>query len=121
MCKLAPSRAVEPDGVELSGRMASVLMAIPSVLAEAGFATGAGGSGAFAVVGCGVSAFLSPHIFPSLLGQRHLQNYWCKTGVQNTVAPWSKVEQEIYGRRVPYSNTSWVPGWEDHTLQECSL
>jgi len=37
-------------------------MAIPSVLAEAGFATGAGGSGAFAVVGCGVSGFLSPHI-----------------------------------------------------------
>src|ERR1700731_1914675 len=64
MCKLAPSRAVEPDGVELSGRMASVLMAIPSVLAEAGFATGAGGSGAFAVVGCGVSdsGFLFPHI-----------------------------------------------------------
>jgi hypothetical protein len=48
--------------VELSGRMASVLMAIPSVLAEAGFATGAGGSGALAVVGCGVSGFLSPHI-----------------------------------------------------------
>src|ERR1700732_778545 len=62
MCKLAPSRAVEPDGVELSGRMASVLMAIPSVFAEAGFATGAGGSGALAVVGCGVSDFLSPHI-----------------------------------------------------------
>src|SRR6202140_3710164 len=62
MCKLGPSRAVEPDGVELSGRMASVLMAIPSVLAEAGFATGAGGSGAFAVVGCGVSGFLFPHI-----------------------------------------------------------
>src|SRR5580700_1400594 len=62
ICKLAPSRAVEPDGVELSGRMASVLMGIPSVLAEAGFATGAGGSGAFAVVGCGVSGFLSPHI-----------------------------------------------------------
>jgi len=37
-------------------------MAIPSVLAEAGFATGAGGSGALAVVGCGVSGFLSPHI-----------------------------------------------------------
>jgi len=62
MCKLAPSRAVDPDGVELSGRMASVLMAIPSVFAEAGFATGAGGSGAFAVVGCGVSGFLLLHI-----------------------------------------------------------
>jgi hypothetical protein len=62
MCKLAPSRAVVPDGVELSGRMASVLMAIPSVLAEAGFATGADGSGAFAVVGCGVSEFLFPHM-----------------------------------------------------------
>jgi hypothetical protein len=37
-------------------------MAIPSVLAEAGCATGAGGSGAFAVVGCGVSGFLFPHI-----------------------------------------------------------
>jgi hypothetical protein len=48
--------------VELSGRMASVLMAIPSVFAEAGFATGAGVSGALAVVGCGVSGFLSPHI-----------------------------------------------------------
>jgi hypothetical protein len=53
---------VEPDGVELSGRMASVLMAIPSVLAEAGFATGVGFSGAFAVVGCGVSGLLFPHI-----------------------------------------------------------
>jgi hypothetical protein len=47
--------------------MASVLMDIPSVLAEAGFATGAGGAGAFAVVGCGisdcgVSDFLFPHI-----------------------------------------------------------
>jgi hypothetical protein len=47
--------------------MASVLMDIPSVLAEAGFATGAGGAGAFAVVGCGisdcsVSSFLFPHI-----------------------------------------------------------
>src|ERR1700689_5827661 len=61
-CKLAPSRAVGPDGVELSGRMASVLMAIPSILAEAGFATGAGVSGAFAVVGCGLSGFLFPHI-----------------------------------------------------------
>src|SRR5580692_3011201 len=70
MCKLAPSRAVEPDGVELSGRMASVLMAIPSVLAEAGFATGAGGSGAFAVVGCGVSGLLLfPHM-QILLGRK---------------------------------------------------
>jgi hypothetical protein len=38
-------------------------MDIPSVLADAGFATGAGGAGAFAVVGCvnsecGVSTFL---------------------------------------------------------------
>jgi hypothetical protein len=47
-------------------------MAIPSVFAEAGFATGAGGAGALAVVGCGVSGFLSPHIFV-LLGQRHLK------------------------------------------------
>jgi hypothetical protein len=62
MCKLAPSRAVVPDGVELSGRKASVLIAVPSVFAEAGFATGAGISGAFAVVGCGVSGFLFPHI-----------------------------------------------------------
>jgi hypothetical protein len=40
-------------------------MAIPSVFAEAGFATGAGGAGALAVVGCGVSGFLLlfPHIF----------------------------------------------------------
>jgi hypothetical protein len=41
-------------------------MAIPSVFAEAGFATGAdtaGGAGALAVVGCGVTGFLSPHIF----------------------------------------------------------
>jgi hypothetical protein len=37
-------------------------MGIPSVFAEAGFATGAGGSGAFAVVGCGVSGFLFAHI-----------------------------------------------------------
>jgi hypothetical protein len=37
-------------------------MAIPSIWAEAGFATGAGGSGAFAVVGCGDSGFLFPHI-----------------------------------------------------------
>src|ERR1700726_2264987 len=58
ICKLAPSRAVEPDGVELSGRMASVLMAFSSVLADAGFATGAGGSGAVAVVGWGISGFL---------------------------------------------------------------
>jgi hypothetical protein len=42
--------------------MASVLIGIPSVFAEAGFATGAGGSGAFAVVGCGVSGFLFAHI-----------------------------------------------------------
>jgi len=38
-------------------------MVNPSVVAEAGFATGAGVAGAFAVVGCGVSGFLSPHIF----------------------------------------------------------
>jgi len=42
-------------------------MDIPSVLAEAGCATGAGISGAFAVVGCGISDcglsdFLSPHM-----------------------------------------------------------
>jgi hypothetical protein len=37
-------------------------MDIPSVFAEAGFATGAGGSGAFAVVGCGVSGLLLLHI-----------------------------------------------------------
>src|ERR1700730_18571903 len=62
ICKLAPSRAVEPDGVVLIGRMASVLIAIPSVFAEAGFATGAGISGGFAVVGCCVSGFLLLHI-----------------------------------------------------------
>jgi len=39
-----------------------VLMFIASVVAESGFATGAGVSGAFAVVGCGVSGFLFPHI-----------------------------------------------------------
>src|ERR1700688_2521504 len=71
MCKLAPSRAVEPDGVVLSGRMASVLMAIPSVFAEAGLATGAGVSGGFAVVGGCISGFLSPHILV-LHGQKHL-------------------------------------------------
>jgi len=43
-------------------------MDISSVLADAGFATGAGGAGAFAVVGCGVSdfcasTFLFPHIW----------------------------------------------------------
>src|SRR5882762_754436 len=70
-CRLAPNRAVEPDGVVLSGRMASVLMAIPSVFAEAGLATGAAVSGGFAVVGCCVSGFFSPHILP-LHGQRHL-------------------------------------------------
>jgi hypothetical protein len=37
-------------------------MAVTSVFAEAGFATGAGVSGAFAVVGCGVSGFLLPHM-----------------------------------------------------------
>jgi hypothetical protein len=47
-------------------------MGIPSVFAEAGFATGAGGAGALAVVGCGVSGFLSPHIFV-LLGHGHLK------------------------------------------------
>src|ERR1019366_2960029 len=66
-CKLAPSRAVEPDGVVFSGRMASVLMAVPSVFTEAGFATGAGFSGTFAVAGCGVSFPLFPHIL-ALLG-----------------------------------------------------
>src|SRR6266700_2974003 len=70
-CKLAPSRAVEPDGVVLSGRMASVLMAIPSVFAEAGLATGAGVSGGFAVVGCCISGFLLVHIL-ALHGQGHL-------------------------------------------------
>src|ERR1019366_2811759 len=71
-CKLAPSRAVEPDGVVLSGRMASVLMAVPSIFAEADFATGAGISGALAVVGCGISGFLFSHIL-ILCGERHLQ------------------------------------------------
>src|ERR1700674_2845782 len=71
MCRLAPSRAVEPDGVVLSGRMASVLMAIPSVFAEAGLTTGAVNSGGFAVVGCCVSGFLSLHIL-ALHGQRNL-------------------------------------------------
>jgi hypothetical protein len=92
-------------------------MAIPSVLAEAGFATGAGVSGAFAVVGCGVSDcgvsdFLSPHIFSGLLGQGHQQNYGHKTGVQRNVAPRSKWEQANYGRGVPFSNTGWGPCWE---------
>jgi hypothetical protein len=43
--------------------MASVLMTVPSVFAEAGFATGTGGSGSFAVVGCGDSGFLFHIIF----------------------------------------------------------
>jgi hypothetical protein len=55
--------------------MASVLMAIPSVLAEAGFATGAGDSGAFAVVGCDVSGFLLPHMNVLASSVR----YKCKT------------------------------------------
>jgi len=61
-----------------------VLMAIPSVLAEAGFATGAGVSGAFAVVGCGVSGFLSPHIM-----------YWSSsdrdTHKTTGARPWCKI------------------------------
>jgi hypothetical protein len=40
-----------------------VLMTVPSVFAEAGFATGPGGSGSFAVVGCGDSGFLFHIIF----------------------------------------------------------
>jgi hypothetical protein len=37
-------------------------MTVPSVFAEAGFATGTGRSGSFAVVGCGDSGFLF-HIY----------------------------------------------------------
>jgi hypothetical protein len=43
--------------------MASVLMAVPSVFAEACFATGAGRSGSCAVVGCGDSGFLFHIVF----------------------------------------------------------
>jgi hypothetical protein len=43
-----------------------------SVFTEAGFATGAGRSGAFVVIGCGVSGFLSPHIL-TLRGHVHLR------------------------------------------------
>src|SRR5215469_4524974 len=102
MCKLAPSRAVEPDGVAPSGRMASVLMAIPSVFAEAGCATGAGGSGAFAVVGCGVSGFFFSHIRcgPPRSGTLAIGLVHDR-GVRHNVAPRSKWEQAHCGRGVP--------------------
>jgi hypothetical protein len=76
-------------------------MVIASVFAEAGFATGAGGSGAFAVVGCGVSGFLFPHIFSGTSVKDTYKTAGAGPGVQNTVSPWSKSGQENYGRGVP--------------------
>jgi hypothetical protein len=67
-------------------------MDISSVLADAGFATGAGGAGAFAVVGCGVSdfcvsTFLFPHIWQISSVSGTPKKSGCETGVQNTVSP----------------------------------
>jgi hypothetical protein len=71
--------------------MASVLMDISSVLADAGFATGAGGAGAFAVVGCGVSdcgvsAFLFPHIWQISSVSGTSKKSGREAGVQNNVS-----------------------------------
>ena|SRR6266436_1481756 len=95
ICKLAPSRAVEPDGVVLIGRMASVLIAIPSVFAEAGFATGAGVSGGFAVVGCSVSGFLLLHIviWPSTV--KDTRSNRCETGCETLYPPAQKVDKRF--------------------------
>jgi len=65
--------------------MASVLIAIPSVFAEAGFATGAGVSGGFAVVGCSVSGFLLPHIWPSTV--KDTKSTRCETACETLYPP----------------------------------
>jgi hypothetical protein len=87
-------------------------MGIPSVLAEAGFATGAGGAGALAVVGCGVSGvsgFLFPHISLGLLGQRHLKLKPVQDRGANHFIALHVYGTKKYGRGVPISNTGWEP------------
>jgi hypothetical protein len=97
ICKLAPSRAVEPDGVVLIGRMASVLIAIPSVFAEAGFATGTGVSGGFAVVGCSVSGLLLPHIFGPPRSRTPTNETGAKPGCETLYPPVQNGDKRFAG------------------------
>src|SRR5712692_3916510 len=69
-CRLAPRRAEARSGVVVSGRIASVLMAVPSKDVETGFGGIVPGGLGRAV--CGVSAFLF-HMAPSS-DQRHGQS-----------------------------------------------
>src|SRR5690348_3023059 len=67
MCRLAPRRAVDPAGAAATGRAASVLMTLPSTVAEIGLVVfvsrAIGGAGTTADGEAG-SAFLFPHISP---------------------------------------------------------
>src|ERR1700731_832684 len=68
MCRLAPRRAVESAGAAATGRTASVLMTLPSTIADVGlvvvFASGAFDGAGTAAGGEAGSAFLFPHIRP---------------------------------------------------------
>jgi hypothetical protein len=97
-------------------------MAIPSVLAEAGFATGAGGSGALAVVGCGVSGFLSPHIYVQASSVRYTyKTTVARPGCKSLYLPSQNWDKSITGVAFLKVTRAGEPGWEDKTLQECGL
>src|SRR5438445_640958 len=67
ICRLAPRRAVDPAGAAATGRAASVLMTLPSTVAEVGlveFVSGAFDGAGTAAGGESGSAFLFPHIGP---------------------------------------------------------
>jgi len=78
--------------------MASVLIAIPSVFAEAGLATGAGVSGGFAVIGCSVSGFLLPHIYwPSTVKRTFLRKLVHKPGCETLYPPARNADKRFTG------------------------